>query len=290
MANASCLAVARGEVLRRAGWDVEADGLIGAPRLRVLVGEEVHTTVLGGLRLVGLGAGAARRIPVDREGRMLPDALQAALAEEDGPAIVCAQAGNVNSGAVDPLEAIVEIGHAAGAWVHIDGAFGLWAAACPSLAHLTAGHAGADSWGLDAHKWLNVPYDCAVAIVADPAAHARALGTGAAYLTPGAGRDSIHLVPESSRRARGVTVWAALRSLGREGVVELIERNCALAALAAERIGAIDGRGGAQRGRAQPGRRALHAAGRRRRRPLHPRGHRGGAGRRPRLARQHRLA
>ena len=241
MANVTGLAVARQVMLARAGWDVAERGLIGAPPLTVVVGQEAHVTVLRALRLLGLGSGTARVVPVDDHGRMRTDALGPALDGAPGPAIVCAQAGNVNSGASDPFEEIVAIARARGAWVHVDGAFGLWAAASPELRHEVTGVETADSWASDAHKWLNVPYDCGIVMVADAAAHRAAMSMTAAYLA-GAGdeeRSNSDWVPEASRRARGLTVYAALRSLGGAGVRELIERCCTLArrmaaALAAE--------------------------------------------------------
>lgn len=226
-ANTTGLAAARNALLRRAGWDVERDGLIGAPRVRVIVGREAHVTVFRSLRLLGFGAGTAELMPVDAQGRMDAEALSDALAAESAPAIVCAQAGNVNTGAFDPLEAIADTCERAGAWLHVDGAFGLWAAASPRLRALTSGAARADSWAVDAHKWLNVPYDSALAIVADPDAHRAAMQLSAPYLEEQASRGETPLVPESSRRSRGAPVYAALRSLGRRGVAELVERCCA---------------------------------------------------------------
>ncbi|HEY2636858.1 MAG TPA: pyridoxal-dependent decarboxylase, partial [Solirubrobacteraceae bacterium] len=240
MANATCLAAARHAVLARAGWDVEAHGLAGAPPLDVYVGEQAHVTVFAALRLLGLGAGRAVRIAADDQGRMLPEALAAALAAGNGLAIVCAQAGEINTGAFDPLEPIVDAVAAHGAWLHVDGAFGLWAAASPRRAALVRGLERADSWVADAHKWLNVPYDSSLAIVADPAAHVAAMNAAAAYLPASAGGvpDPSSLVPELSRRARGVPVYAALRALGRAGLAELVDRCCDLAAEMAEALAA----------------------------------------------------
>ena len=231
MANFTGLAAARHEVLRRAGWDVEAHGLQGAPPVTVVVGEEAHATLFAALRFLGLGEQRAIRVPADGEGRMQPSALAAALARLDGPTIVCAQAGNVNSGAFDPFEEIAEAAHRHAAWLHVDGAFGLWAAAAPTLRHLVAGSAQADSWALDAHKWLNVPYDCGIAATAHPEAHYAATRKYAPYLVraPEAARDPSDWTPETSRRAHGFTVYAALRGLGRQGVAELIARSCAQA-------------------------------------------------------------
>ncbi len=233
--NVVGLAAARHHVLAQAGWDVAADGLTGAPPVRVLVGEEVHVSLLGALRLLGFGAGRLTRVAVDGNGAMRADALAEALAAGSGPAIVCAQAGNVNTGAVDPLAEIVAAAREHGAWVHVDGAFGLWAAASPRLAHLVRGHDGADSWAVDAHKWLNVPYDCALAIVAHPDAHRVAMSRTASYLATNTD-DPFNFVPEMSRRARGVPVYAALRSLGRDGLADLIDRCCALARQVAKTV------------------------------------------------------
>ncbi|MFT3913499.1 MAG: pyridoxal-dependent decarboxylase [Anaeromyxobacteraceae bacterium] len=243
MAHFTCLAAARHELLRRAGWDVNRDGLEGAPRLRVVAGERRHVTIDRALRFLGLGQAALRAVPCDGQGRMVPAALAAALgAEERVATIVCAQAGEVNTGAFDDLDAVARLSAAAGAWLHVDGAFGLWAAASPARRGLLAGVERADSWATDAHKWLNVPYDCGLAFTAHPAAHRAAMGVTAAYLeptSPDAGRDPVDWTPEFSRRARGFTLWAALRALGRRGVAGLVDRCCAhaerfAAALAAE--------------------------------------------------------
>jgi glutamate/tyrosine decarboxylase-like PLP-dependent enzyme len=232
MANFTCLAAARFEVLRRASVDVEETGLHGAPEVRVFVGEQGHVTIATALRLLGFGTRQVVRVSCDDQGRMLAPELAAALQRWDGPAIVCTQAGNVSTGSFDPLREIIDAAHARGAWVHIDGAFGLWAAAHPELRKLAAGFEAADSWAIDGHKWLNVSYDSGFAIVADPRAHKSALRVGAAaYLVQSehAARDGSDWVPESSRRARGIAVYAALRSLGRRGVAELVERCCTLA-------------------------------------------------------------
>jgi glutamate/tyrosine decarboxylase-like PLP-dependent enzyme len=224
-ANTTCLAAARHAVLRDAGWDVEERGLIGAPAVDVYVGEEAHTTIFSSLRLLGLGAGRAQRIPADDQGRMDAAALAARLGAADGPAIVCAQAGEINTGSFDPFEAIADAGAARGAWLHVDGAFGLWAATAPGLRGLVTGVERADSWATDAHKWLNVPYDSGIAIVGDRAVHRAALALTAAYFVEtDAGRDNVAYVPETSRRARGFPVYAALRTLGRRGVAELVQR------------------------------------------------------------------
>ena len=238
-ANFVCLAAARSEVLRRVGWDVERQGLFGAPRVAVLIGEEAHASVFSALQALGFGHDPAIRIAVDDQGAMKAEALVAALARCDGPAIVVTQAGQLNSGAFDPIGVIAPIARAKGAWVHVDGAFGLWARACPSRAHLAEGVDLADSWATDGHKWLQTPYDCGYAIVRDPAAHRRAMTIAASYLpSVGAGeRDPTHLVPELSRRARGFPTWAMLRHLGRAGIAEMVERHCRCASLIAQSVG-----------------------------------------------------
>ncbi|MBM4246475.1 MAG: aspartate aminotransferase family protein [Deltaproteobacteria bacterium] len=234
MANLAGLAAARRAVLARAGWDVDEDGLQGGPRVRVVVGAEVHSTLRKALGILGLGRSAVQVVPVDAQGRLRADALPAL----DGPTIVCLQAGNVNSGAFDPAAEVCAAAHAAGAWVHVDGAFGLWAAACPARAHLARGFADADSWATDAHKWLNVPYDSGLVFVRDAVALRGALSISAPYLQQGAPREPGDFTPESSRRARAVEVWAALRSLGSRGLAELIERNCRQAQRFAARLSA----------------------------------------------------
>jgi glutamate/tyrosine decarboxylase-like PLP-dependent enzyme len=238
MAHVTALAAARHHVLHDVGWDVERDGLAGAPPVRVLAGAERHVTVDRALRLLGLGDPTL--VDADGQGRMRPDALRTALAEATGPTIVCTQVGNVNTGSIDELPPIVAAARDAGAWVHVDGAFGLWAAASPSLRGLVDGVDRADSWATDGHKWLNVPYDCGIALVAHPDSHRAALGVRAGYLVHAAedaGRDAMDWTPESSRRARGFTVYAALRSLGRAGVAELVDGCCAHARRFAERLG-----------------------------------------------------
>jgi glutamate/tyrosine decarboxylase-like PLP-dependent enzyme len=222
MANFTCLAAARHQLLERAGWDVENDGLFGAPCLKVVVGDEVHVSVIKALGMVGLGRNRVIRVPVDGQGRMRPADLPAL-----GPhTLICIQAGNVNTGALDPAREICRRARDAGAWVHVDGAFGLWAAASPRYRHLTDGFELADSWATDAHKWPNVGYDCGVALVRHASALRAAMAVGAAYLTQGELREPSHYTPEMSRRARGIELWAALRSLGRSGVADLIERTC----------------------------------------------------------------
>ena len=227
MANFTSLACARHGVLRKAGWDVEADGLNGAPPVEICVNEESHYTILMALRLLGLGSARLRKIPADEQGRMRADCLATALREISGLCIICAQAGNVNTGAFDPLPAIADAAEEHGAWLHVDGAFGLWAAASPQYAHLIRGIERADSVASDAHKWLNVPYDCGLVFCADEAAHRGAMSLAAAYIVAtGTERDPHEFVPEESRRARSIPVYAALRSLGRRGLAEMIERNC----------------------------------------------------------------
>lgn len=235
VANLCGLAAARHRVLQRAGWNVEADGLFGAPAITVIMGAEAHPSVSKSLGILGLGRTRVVKVPVDDQGRMRADRFPVIA----GPTIVCLQAGNVNTGAFDPMTEIGTKARAAGAWVHVDGAFGLWAAAAPSRAHLTAGLAEADSWATDAHKWLNVPYDCGLAFVRDPHALQAAMAITAEYLpTQSEHRNPGDFTPELSRRARGVEVWAALRTLGRDGVADLVERNCAQARRFATRLSA----------------------------------------------------
>ena len=231
MANFTALAAARHGVLAQAGWDVERHGLQGAPPVTVITHAGSHVTVYASLQMLGMGreGEGVRKIGADDQGRMRVDELRDAIARIDGPTIVCAQAGNVNTGAFDAFEEIVAVAHERGAWVHIDGAFGIWAAAVPSLRHLMAGYRGADSWSTDAHKWLNVPYDSGLVFVREATTHHAATTLGADYYieTAGAERDPYNWTPESSRRARGFAVLAALRSLGRRGLVDLVERDCA---------------------------------------------------------------
>ena len=225
MANFTGLAAARHALLKRAGWNVEDDGLFGAPPLRVVVGAEVHVSLLKALAMLGLGRARVIIVPADEQGRIKP----AALPQLNERTIVCIQAGNVNTGAFDPAEEICARAHRAGAWVHVDGAFGLWAVAAPHRAYLAKGVCEADSWGTDCHKWLNVPYDCGVAFVRDSESLRGAMMVSAAYLHAGDKREPAQYSPEASRRARGVEVWAAIRTLGRSGLERLIERNCQLA-------------------------------------------------------------
>ena len=222
MANFSALAAARHALLKRAGWNAEADGLFGAPPITVVVGEEAHPTLFKSLGLLGLGRNRVVRVPVDSQGRLRSEAMPPLA----GPTIVCVQAGNVNTGACDPFAEICERSHADDAWVHVDGAFGLWAPTAPSTESLAIGMNEADSWATDFHKWLNVPYDSGIAIVRDAEALRAAMAITADYLPTSEFRNPSDFTPELSRRARGVEVWAALRSLGRQGVAELVERNC----------------------------------------------------------------
>jgi glutamate/tyrosine decarboxylase-like PLP-dependent enzyme len=238
MANFTCLAAARHEVLRRAGWNVEAQGLQRAPRVAVIAGSEVHVSAVAALRYLGFGSDEITIVPADEQGRMRAKALERALAKTRGPAIVCAQAGNVSTGASDPFESIVEIAHRQGAWVHVDGAFGLWAAAVPELRAQIRGIEHADSWATDAHKWLNVPYDSGLAIVADAAPHRAAMSIKASYLQRGADEERVGTdwVPESSRRARAVPLYALFKALGRDGIADIIRSNCTLARRMAARL------------------------------------------------------
>ena len=240
MANFTGLAAGRQHVLTQAGWDLNRDGLTGAPRVNVLVGEDRHSTIDLTLRYLGLGLPTT--VPVDEQGRIRPDALAEALARVDGPTIVALQAGNLHSGAFDPLGECEDMAHEKGAWVHVDGAFGLWAAASPRLRHLVAGLERADSWATDAHKTLNTPYDCGIAVVRDPAAVRAAFSVQASYfINPDPKGDPFDKVPELSRRARGVPVWAALRSLGRSGVADLVDGLVANARSIADGIAAVPG-------------------------------------------------
>jgi glutamate/tyrosine decarboxylase-like PLP-dependent enzyme len=243
MANFTGLAAGRFAVLDRAGWDVHADGLAGAPPVHVLVGAERHDTIDLVLRYLGLGRPTV--VPADGQGRIRPDALAAALGEipTGEPTLLCLQAGNLHSGAFDPFTAAIGLAHERGAWVHVDGAFGLWAAASPRLAHLVEGIAGADSWSTDAHKTLNVPYDCGIAVVADPRALRSAMGVRTSYLLADSSgpANSYERAPELSRRARGVPVWATLRSLGRTGVADLVDGLARQARAIAAGVADIDG-------------------------------------------------
>lgn len=233
MASFSGLAAARSALLQGVGWNVEEDGMFGAPPIRVVVGQEVHVSVLRALTMLGLGRSRVLTAPADGQGRMRVDALPAL----DEHTIVCIQAGNVNTGAFDPAKEICARARDAGAWVHVDGAFGLWGAVSPVYAPLLAGVNAADSWAIDCHKWLNVPYDSGIVVVREPEHLRRALSAGsAAYLTQSAGREPWQFTPDASRRARGIELWAAMKSLGRSGLREMIERNCRQAKLFADRL------------------------------------------------------
>jgi len=233
MANFSALAAARSAILQRSGWNVEEDGMFEAPAIRVVVGQEVHVSVLKALSMLGLGRSRVITVPADGQGRMRADALPVL----DEHTILCIQAGNVNTGAFDPAKEICARARDAGAWVHVDGAFGLWGAVSPLYAKLLNGVNDADSWAIDCHKWLNVPQDSGIVVVREPEHLRRAMSAGsAAYLAQGAGREPWQYTPDSSRRARGVELWAAIRSLGRSGLREMIERNCRQARLFADRL------------------------------------------------------
>jgi glutamate/tyrosine decarboxylase-like PLP-dependent enzyme len=235
MANFTALAAARHAVLARAGWDVDNEGLFGAPPITVLVGEEAHASVRRALALLGLGRTRTVNVAVDAQGRLRPQDLPDAR----GPVIVCIQAGNVNSGAIDPAPPVCDWARRHGAWVHVDGAFGLWARALPRLNRLVEGYELADSWATDAHKWLNVPYDCGIDMVRDAAALRSAMAMTAAYLPPSGVRDPMHYSPDASRRARAVDVWAALAHLGKAGLADLVDRCCRHAQRMAQRL--LDG-------------------------------------------------
>ena len=244
MAHVTALAAARHHVLEQVGWDLLNDGLQASPRVRVLVGEQRHVTIDRALRYLGFGARQIEPLAADEQGRLRPDALRAALADASGPTIVCAQAGDVNSGCFDPLDEIADAVTGSGAWLHLDGAFGLWASASPRLRHLTAGAERADSWTIDGHKWLNVPYDSGIAFCAHPKAHRAAMSVQASYLEQtdrDQARDPIDWTPEFSRRARGFPIYAAIRALGSEGIAELVERCSRHAAHFAELLGAEPG-------------------------------------------------
>jgi glutamate/tyrosine decarboxylase-like PLP-dependent enzyme len=244
MAHLTCLAAARHHVLRAAGWDVEERGLAGSPPIRVLAGARRHVSIDRALRFLGLGQACLTVIPADGSARMRVARLREELAAGGGPAIVCAQAGEVNTGAFDDLEAVADAAAQAGAWLHVDGAFGLWAAASPALAHLVRGAGRADSWAVDTHKWLNVPYDSGLAFCAHPESHRAAMTATAEYLVqggPGEPRDATDWAPTFSQRARGFAVYAALRSLGRRGVADLVERTSAHARAFAAGLAGIPG-------------------------------------------------
>lgn len=245
MANFVALAAARDAVLRRVGWDVEGQGLFGAPPINVLIGADAHATVFSALQFLGLGQERVVRLPTDAQGRVVPEGFLSAVQGLEGPAIAVLQAGQINTGGFDPFAKVLPAARAAGAWVHVDGAFGLWARACPSRRHLAEGVELADSWAVDGHKWLQTPYDCGYAIVRDAEAHRRAMTTSASYLPAAeAGeRDPTHFVPELSRRARGFASFAMMLHLGRSGIAGMVERHCRVAAGIARRLAAADGVG-----------------------------------------------
>ena len=242
-ANFTCLAAARHEVLRRVGWNVEEEGLQRAPKLTVFVGGDVHISVIGALRMLGVGTREVVRIPADGQGSMSSGALVRAMSSVEGPIVVCAQVGNVSSGASDPMKEIVAASHERGAWVHVDGAFGLWASAVPELRDQVNGVADADSWATDGHKWLNVPYDSGLAIVRNPAPHRAAMSLHASYLQRGGDveRSGMDWVPDSSRRGRVIPLYAAIRSLGRSGIPDIVRRHCALARRMASKLSSTPG-------------------------------------------------
>lgn len=233
MANFTCLAAARNYLLAGCGWDVDQWGLFGAPNLTVVVGEEAHATLFKTLSMLGLGRGRVTIIPSDSQGRMRPEKLPIIT----GPTIVCVQAGNVNSGAFDPFEPIIDWAHKGNAWVHVDGAFGIWALVSSEHEHLAQAVLNADSWATDAHKWLNVPYDSGIALVRDPDALTKAMSISGSYLPESNRRDAMHYTPDSSRRARAIEIWVALRSLGRIGLESLVKRNCRQARKFADELG-----------------------------------------------------
>jgi glutamate/tyrosine decarboxylase-like PLP-dependent enzyme len=244
MAHVTCLAAARHHILAARGWDVETHGLSGAPPIRVVTGSRRHSTVDRALRFLGIGTAALRGVAVDDQGRIIMAALRDELAGGPGPTIVVAQAGEVNTGSFDPIDAIADASAQTGAWLHIDGAFGLWAAASDRYRHLVAGLERADSWATDAHKWLNVPYDSGLAFCAHPASHQAAMTVRAPYLIqsdPGVAREAVDWNPEFSRRARGIAVYAAIRQLGRAGIAELVDRCCTHAASLADGLAGIPG-------------------------------------------------
>ncbi|MGE0743232.1 MAG: aspartate aminotransferase family protein [Hyphomonadaceae bacterium] len=238
MANFTCLAAARSEVLRRVGWDGEEQGLFGAPPVHVVLGEEAHSTVFSALRYLGLGTKRVVSVEIDAQGRMKPDAFARAIRKLGGPIIAIAQAGHINSGAFDPFTEIAPLVREKGGWLHVDGAFGLWARTAPDRAHLAVGVDLADSWGTDGHKWLQTPHDSGYAIVRDREAHRRAMLIAASYLPEGDARHPADYTPELSRRARGFATWAMIRSLGRAGIADMVSRHCALARRMAERLAA----------------------------------------------------
>lgn len=243
MASYTCLSAARMEILRRVGWDIEQDGMAGSPPITIVLGEEAHSTIFAGLKYLGFGERNLVKVAVDRNGAIIAGAFAEAMARVTGPVIAIAQAGHINSGSFDPFEEMARVAQAKGAWLHIDGAFGLWARATKTHRHLGAGIELADSWSVDGHKWLQTPYDCAYAIVKDREAHVRAMRIPASYL-PGAGdgmRNPSDVVPELSRRARGFSTWAMIKRLGAGGIAEMVSRHCALARRFAQKLSAEAG-------------------------------------------------
>jgi glutamate/tyrosine decarboxylase-like PLP-dependent enzyme len=232
VASFCALAAARHALLAKVGWNAEEDGLFGAPPINVIVGDEVHVSVLHAFSMLGLGRNRIIRVPVDNQGRMKTELIL----KKPGPTIICLQAGNVNTGAFDPADSVCRAAREMDAWVYVDGAFGLWAMATPERKHLTKGIGQADSWATDAHKWMNVPFDSGIVFVRDEKHLASSMSASAAYLIKGKKREPQYYVPELSRRARGIEVWAALRSLGKNGLRDLINRNCECARLFAERL------------------------------------------------------
>ena len=282
MGNFVGLCAARGEVLRRAGWDSDADGLFGAPEIHVFIGDDAHTSLFSALQYCGLGHRRVIRISTDDQGRMIADHLKEEIKTRGGPKIVVTQAGQINTGAFDPVGEIAEIAHSHGAWVHVDAAFGLWARAAPQRAHLAAGVEKADSWVTDGHKWLQLPFDSGFVFIRNADAHLRAMATTASYLPARESGDRVpsSLVPELSRRARGFAAWAMLKTLGREGVAELVERHCTLASQMAGRPRGGTGYPRVERRGPQSGRRRIRSAVRCGcLPPSHRSGHRPGAGR-----------
>ncbi|AEG09247.1 aspartate aminotransferase family protein [Sinorhizobium meliloti] len=243
LANFICLAAARGEVLRQAGWDVEAQGLFGAPPVVVLIGDDAHATVFSALQFLGFGHDRVLRVRTDDMGRITGPAFAEAAAQVSGPCIAILQAGQINTGAFDDFAGIMPIARGLGAWVHVDGAFGLWARATPGKRGLTDGIDEAHSWATDGHKWLQTPYDCGYAIIRDQEAHRRAMTIAASYLPPTTEgeRDPSHFVPELSRRARGFATWAMIKHLGREGIAAMVDRHCRVARAIAQRLSREDG-------------------------------------------------
>ena len=241
MAHVTGLMTARHELLRRLGWDVERDGLAGAPRIRILASDQHHASVDRAARFIGLGSASIVNLPTGEDCRMPAEALARALAEDAGPTIVALQAGDLNTGAFDDFETLIPLIHEAGAWAHVDGAFGLWATASPQFRHLTRGIEAADSWATDGHKWLNVPYDSGLAFTAHPDAHRASMTQHASYMEPASARDQLDWNPEFSRRARGFAIYAALRELGRQGLADLIERTCGFCRALTRRIGDLPG-------------------------------------------------